>query len=288
MKFEQALQAMREGKKVTTNWHLPFFYYIKDEQMFQGWYDRPPTKVYNLGVPELLLNDNWVIVKIENNGTISKDEFETACFEKVKPETAYWEKCGYTHKGESFLIGATCSKCNNYKEFEGRKTENGYIDFDYTKIDAFCSVCGAEMSNSNQTEKKSHLEKAFEECADQLKQEAVKMVTETLKVPVKKRPYYAYNTDINGKEGKYKIVFETDDWSGYRQLEEYIRENFIDKRDTKKLINKIRLRAENSSLNDSHIITVLCDCIDEQHEQIEQLQKEVERLNEKMNYCNID
>ena len=143
---------------------------------------------------------------------------------------AIWEKCGYTHKGESFLIGAACSKCDNYKEFEGRKTENGSIDFDYTKIDAFCSVCGAEMSNAEQPKKKNHLEKAFEECADQLKQEAVKTVTETLKVPVKKRPHYAYNTDINGKEGKYKIVFETDDWNGYRQLEEYIRENFIDRK----------------------------------------------------------
>lgn len=133
-------------------------------------------------------------------------KFETACFEKVKPETAYWEKCGYRHKEESFLIGATCSKCNNYKEFEGRKTENGVIDFDYTKIDAFCSVCGAEMSNAK---------------------------TETSNEPVKEKyPYYSYNTDINGKEGKYKIVFETDDRSGYRQLEEYIRENFIDKKVT--------------------------------------------------------
>lgn len=149
---------------------------------------------------------------------------------------AIWEKSGYIryiHKGESFLIMATCSKCNNSKEFVGRKTENGVIDFDYTKIDAFCSVCGAEMSNAEQPEKKNHLEKAFEECADQLKQEAVKMIADNSKEPVKKKyPYYSYNTDVNGKEGKYKIVFKTDDRSGYRQLEEYIRENFIDKKVT--------------------------------------------------------
>lgn len=160
---------------------------------------------------------------------------------------AIWEKSGYIryiHKGESFLIMATCSKCNNSKEFVGRKTENGVIDFDYTKIDAFCSVCGAEMSNAEQPEKKNHLEKAFEECADQLKQEAVKMIADNSKEPVKEKyPYYSYNTDVNGKEGKYKIVFETDDRNGYRQLEEYIRENFIDKENQVDEIVKIASEA---------------------------------------------
>lgn len=235
MKFEQALQAMRDGQKVRV-WDRCYakYFYLKNGNLYAAHYKRPDEIIKTFDV-DYIFSENWVV----------------------------------------------------------------YIPMEESVRKA------AEIMGISKT---SHLEKAFEECADKLKQEAVKMVTKMSKEPVKKKnPYYTYNTDIG--KGKYKIVFETDDRNGYRQLEEYIRENFIDNPNTASKLprNAFEMIDEEFEANKNYgimkylksrgyygdynlsekmaikaLIVFLCEICDDKQKQIDDLKNRVGELTAKI------
>lgn len=71
--------------------------------------------------------------------------------------------------------------------------------------------------------------------------------------------------------------FGCEDWYLYEENKDKQKDNIL------KLIDKV----ENADFVGEEML-ILCNCLKQQQQQIADVQKELERLTEKMNYCNID
>lgn len=71
--------------------------------------------------------------------------------------------------------------------------------------------------------------------------------------------------------------FSCEDWYIYEEGKDKQKDNIL------KLIDKV----ENADFVDKEVL-ILCDCIKQQQQQITDIQKELGKLTERMNHCNID
>lgn len=86
----------------------------------------------------------------------------------------------------------------------------------------------------------------------------------------------------DGEEHEVKILpvdefLGCEDWYLYEKNKDKQKDNIL------KLIDKV----ENADFVDKEVL-ILCNCIKQQQQQITDIQKELEQLNERMNHCNID
>lgn len=89
----------------------------------------------------------------------------------------------------------------------------------------------------------------------------------------------------NGEDGEeYEVktllvgeFFGCEDWYLYEESKDKQKDNIL------RLVEKV----ENADFVSEEML-ILCNCIKQQQQQIADVQKELERLTEKMNHCNID
>lgn len=86
----------------------------------------------------------------------------------------------------------------------------------------------------------------------------------------------------DGEEHEVEILpvdefFGCEDWYLYEENKDKQKDNIL------KLIDKV----ENTDFVDKEVL-ILCNCIKQQQQQITDIQKELEKLTERMNHCNID
>lgn len=86
----------------------------------------------------------------------------------------------------------------------------------------------------------------------------------------------------DGEEHEVEILpvdefFGCEDWYLYEESKDKQKDNIL------KLIDKV----ENTDFVDKEVL-ILCNCIKQQQQQITDIQKELGKLTERMNHCNID
>lgn len=86
----------------------------------------------------------------------------------------------------------------------------------------------------------------------------------------------------DGEEYEVKILpvdefFGCEDWYLYEENKDKQKDNIL------KLIDKV----ENTDFVDKEVL-ILCNCMKQQQQQITDIQKELGKLTERMNHCNID
>ena len=266
MTFEQALQAMREGKGVKRKaWENevdnPIDYIRLDKRENSGEYDTYFTHNKSTTIrgsfyfkTEHVMFDNIVL---SGNQPDDKDRVKLNCDMEVSKEVSK----------SVFEMLKRSRKTSNEEQPEKKKYLSEAMNKSKDKITKYVQ---------------GQMDKAFEEMSDNLKKsiaESIEKQSAEMKLVAREQVETNYYNTICSKDG-YKIIYETNSRNNYEEIQEHIRQ-FIDRNNEKqdeetarKVIEEMKCKHKNEN---KASCSCLCSC-GETDKEIAELKKEVERL----------
>lgn len=267
MKFEQVLQAMKEGKKVKRKaWDFNYEGYCTNQDLLaDDWEivgeEQPEQKTapfYYIfecnGKTEHVMFDNIVL---SGNQPDDKDRVRLNCDMEVSKEVSK----------SVFEMLKRSRKTSNEEQPEKKKYLSEAMNKSKDKITKYVQ---------------EQMDKAFEEMSDNLKKsiaESIENQSAEMKPVAREQVETNYYNTIRSKDG-YKIIYETNSRNNYEEIQEHIR-RFIDRNNEKQDEETARKAIEEMKCKHKNENKASCSCscsCGETDKEIAELKKEVERL----------